>query len=100
MSCAGFAVRPRANQVDRAVHRDAVEPGAEVGARLETAQLLVGLQKRLLHHVLRVRRVAGHAVREPEDSTAVALHESAESLAISVASQRDGGGVRLRHPIA
>jgi hypothetical protein len=30
----------------------------------------------------------------------VALHERAKSLAISVASQRDGGGVRLRHPIA
>jgi hypothetical protein len=44
--------------------------------------------------------VAGHPVRQPKDSAAVALDQSAKSFAISVASQRDGGGVRLRHPIA
>ena len=89
-----------ANQVDRAVHRDPVQPGAEVRPRLEPAQLLVGLQKRLLDDVLGVLRVAGHPVRQPIDSAAVALHERPKSFAISVAGQRDGGGVRLRHPIA
>ena len=43
---------------------------------------------------------AGHPVREPVDSAAVALDERAKSFAISVAGQRDGGGVRLRHPVA
>jgi hypothetical protein len=37
-------------------------------------------------------------VRQAEDSPPVALDEHPESLAISVAGQRDGGGVRLRHP--
>ena len=95
-----FAVRPRPNQVDRAVHGDAVQPGAEVRPRLEAAQLLVGLQERLLHHVLGVRGAAGHPVRQPVDSAAVALDERPKRLAVSVARQRDGGGVRLRHPIA
>jgi hypothetical protein len=39
-------------------------------------------------------------VRQAKDGAAVALNQSAKSFAISVASQRDGGGVRLRHPIA
>jgi hypothetical protein len=29
----------------------------------------------------------------------MALDERTESFAISVAGQRDGGGVRLRHPV-
>ena len=94
-----FPMRPRTNQVDRAVHRDAVQPGAEVRPRLESAQLLVGLQKRLLHHVLRVRRVAGHPMRQPEDSPAVALDERPESFAISVAASATAAasvcGIRL-----
>jgi hypothetical protein len=95
-----FPVRPRADEVDRAVHRDAVNPGAEVRPRLESTQLLVRLQKRLLHHVLRVRRIAGHPMRQPEDSPAMALDEHPERFAIPASRQRDGGDVRLRHPIA
>jgi hypothetical protein len=30
----------------------------------------------------------------------MAIHERMESFAIAVAGQRDGRGVRLRHPIA
>ena len=33
------------DQIDRAVHRDPMQPGAEVRARLEPAELLVGPQK-------------------------------------------------------
>ena len=95
-----FAVRPRSDQIDRAVHGDAVQPGAEVRARFEPAQLLVRLQERLLDDVLGVRGIAGHPVRQPVDSAAVALDERPERFAVSVARQRDRGGVRLRHPIA
>ena len=95
-----FLVRPRPNQVDRAIHGDAMQPGPEVRPRLESAQLLVGLEKRLLDDVLGVRGIARHPVRQPIDSPAVALDERPERVAISVPRQRDGGDLRLRHPIA
>ena len=63
-------------------------------------ELLVGLQESLLDHVFGVLRIAGHPVREPVDSAAMALDERPKSFAISVAGECDGGGVRLRHPIA
>ena len=44
--------------------------------------------------------IAGHAVREAEDGAAMALYERLKSFAVPVAGQRDGVGVRLRHPIA
>jgi hypothetical protein len=92
-------VWPRPNQIDRTVHGNPVEPRAEVRTRLEPSELLVSLEKRFLHDIFCVLRVAGHSMREPVDSAPVALHERTESLTISVAGQRDGGGVRLRHPI-
>jgi hypothetical protein len=92
-------MRPRSNQVDRAVDGNPVQPGAEVGARLESAQLPIGLEKRFLHDVLGVRRTPRHAVRQPVDGPTVAFHELPEGFAVAVAGQRDGGGVRLRHPI-
>ena len=94
----GFPVRPRPDQVDRTVHRDPVQPGAEVRARFEASQLLVCPQEGLLDDVFGVMRTAGHPVRKPVDGAAMAIHERMESFAVSVAGQRDGCGVRLRHP--
>src|SRR5262245_12835729 len=96
----GLAMRSRSNKVDRTVHRDSMQPGAEIRPRFETAELSVSFQESLLDDVLGVLRGAGHTVGEPIDSAAVALDERSKGFAISVAGQRDGGGVRLRHPIA
>ena len=76
-----------------------MQPGAEVRARLESGQLPVGLQESLLDDILGILRAPGHPEGEPEHSTAVAIHECTVSLAICVAGQRDGGSVRLLHPI-
>jgi hypothetical protein len=95
-----FPTRSGPDHVDRAVDRDPVQPGAEIGARFETAQLTVGFQEGLLHHVFRVLRRSCHSMRDPIDGAAVALNQRAKSFAITVAGQRDGGGVRMRHPIA
>jgi hypothetical protein len=76
-----------------------VQPRAEVRPRLESLQLLVRPQEGLLDDILGIVRVAGHPVRDPKDSPAMALDECPKGFAISVASQRDGGGIRLRHPI-
>ena len=76
-----------------------MEPRAEVGARLETAQLLVRACRNVSWTTSSASCwIAGHPVRQPEDGAAVALHERPEGFAISIAGQRDGGGVRLRHP--
>jgi hypothetical protein len=76
-------LRPPANQVDRAVGSDSVDPGAERGPCLESPQLGVCPQEGLLDHVLGVRLAARDAIRHAEDGTAVPLDERAESLAIS-----------------
>ena len=89
---------PSANQVDRAVHRDPVEPRAEVRPRLEPAKLPVRLQEGFLHDVLGVLGTAGHPVRQPVHGPAVALDESLEGFAVAIPRECDGGGVRLRHP--
>ena len=89
--------RPRAEQIHRAVHRDAVHPGAEAGARFEAIELPVGLQKRLLDHVFGVLTAAGHAVGEIEDTSAVTLDEQAERLAVAAASECHGDAVVFRH---
>jgi hypothetical protein len=55
-------------------------------------------EKRFLDDVFGVLGIAGHAVREPVDSPAVSVHERPEGFAISIARERDSGGVRMRHP--
>ena len=49
--------------VDEGVREDPVEPGLEVGARLELVERGVGLREGLLHQVLGICGVAGHAHR-------------------------------------
>ena len=75
-----------------------MEPRAEIRPRLEAPQLPVRLEEGFLHDVLGILGIAGHAVRQPVDGAAVAVHECSESVAISVAREGDGGGVRMRHP--
>ena len=64
-----------AHQVQRAVHRDAVQPRAEAGAFVEFAELSVGPQEAFLHHVLGVLFIASHTKSQPEQSTAMAFHQ-------------------------
>ena len=75
-----------------------MQPRAEIGAGLESSELPVRLQERFLNDVLGVLRVAGHAMRQTEDGAAVALHEAPEGFAVTIAGERDSGGVRMRHP--
>jgi hypothetical protein len=50
-------------------------PGREARPRVESVEGLVGLQKRLLDHVLGVRLVAGDAVRHAKDHPSVPLDQ-------------------------
>jgi hypothetical protein len=89
----------RPDEVDRAVDRDAVEPGTEVRAGLEPADLPIRAQKRLLDDVLGVVLVARHPVGEPEDGAAVSLDQRAECLAVALARPSHHQGVALWHPV-
>ena len=90
---------PRPHHVHRAVRDDAVEPGGEVGPRLEAAQLAVGPQKTLLHDILGILLVARHPEGQLKRTPAVPLHEGAESLAVALLSAgQDGCCVARVHP--
>ena len=93
-----LAMPPRANQVDRTVHRDPVQPGAKIRPGLETAQLLVRLEPRLLHHVFRILRVPGHPVRKRIDVAGMLFDERAKRVAVAVAGPGDNRRVALVHP--
>ena len=88
----------RANQIDRTVHRDPVQPGAEIRPGLETAQLLVRLEPRLLHHVFRILRIAGHPVRERIDVAGMLFDQRSKRVAVAIAGLGDNRRVALFHP--
>ena len=100
-SCGVVADSPGAagaNQIDGAVHGNPVEPGPEIGPGLETAQLLIRLEERVLDDVLGVRRAAGEPIRHVEDVARVTLDERTERLAVTVAGLGDGRPVAFVHP--
>ncbi len=81
----GLMFRPpfaRAHQVERAVRGDAVKPGAETGPLIEPRELPVGAEKAFLHHVFGVLLIASHTISQPEQRTAMALHQHSERVGI------------------
>jgi hypothetical protein len=64
----------------------------------DSNRLPVRLQEGLLDDVLGILGIAGHPVRKPIHGTAMTVDERPEGLAVTVPRQRDGSGVRLRHP--
>ena len=89
----------RAHQIHRAVGDNAIQPGAEVRARFEASELLVGANERFLNNILSILFVACHPKCEPKDASAVTLHERTKRIAVALAGTgQDGccfGGVHL-----
>src|SRR5260370_29464653 len=75
-----------------------MQPGAKARPRFITAQLTIGAQKRLLHHVLGILLVAGHPKSQTEDISAVALHEHAKCVAIARQRALDRARLGFFHP--
>ena len=90
----------RADQVQRAVRRDAIDPRAERRAAVEAIDLLPGAQEGLLHHVLGVLFIASHTKSETEDGPAVALHKHTKGLSVALACLFGRGTVGPFHPAA
>ena len=63
--------------IQRAVHRDPVDPGSESGAELKAGQPLIPAQKGLLHNLLRIGFIADNAKRHSEDSGTMGTHKRA-----------------------
>src|SRR5256885_1095695 len=79
------------HQIDRAVRRDAVQPRAEIGARLEPAELSIRAEKAFLDHIFGILLIAGHPERQPENTPAVPLDERAKRLAVALAGTGQDG---------
>ena len=100
-SAIGSALRPRpAAHTFRAPSRASGPGRASNSSRCDRArcrswparrisELPVGAQEALLHHVLGVRFVSRHAIRQAEQRTAMALHQHAERVGIACARLAD-----------
>ena len=88
-----------AGEVQGRVHRDPVEPGAELGAGVEAAERSIRPQERLLDRVLGALLVAGDAPGEPEQPRAVAHHQLPESLGVSLSGSFHQHGLVAFHSI-
>jgi len=89
---------PRSQPVHGTIDDNAIEPRAEVGARLESPDLAVGAQKALLHDVLGVLLVAGHPQGQDERTVAVLLHQRTKRVIVaSTGAGEDGGRVAGVH---
>ena len=87
------------HHVHGAVGNDAVQPGREVGAGLEPAELAVRPEKAFLHDILCILLVARHPECELKRTPAVPLHQDAEGLAVALLSAgQDGCCVARVHP--
>ncbi len=96
-SCFRFA---GADEVERAIGADAVQPGGEGCASVEfSSDLFPGFEKRFLHHILRVDFIGGHTISEPEDSFGVALDEHPKSIADAAPRLVYGDIVACIHPV-
>jgi len=75
----------RAHQIHRAVRDNPLQPGAEVRARLEAAELSIRAKKTLLNHVFGILFISRHPEGQPEHSPAVPLYERAKRVAVTLA---------------
>jgi len=83
--------------LDAEAARDGEEPGRERCSSSEGANAPGGREKRLLHHVSRVLRIATHAGAEPVDRGGIPLEQRAERPIVACADRFEEGFVRRFH---
>src|SRR5262245_10301860 len=69
--------------IECAIHEDAVEPGAKVGALFELLEVQIRVQQAVLHDILRILFIAGHTKGEVVHVSAMTLDERQEHLQIA-----------------
>ncbi len=79
----------RIQEVKRAIHRDPVNPRAEVRPELKTLQAFVSPQKRFLDELFCILLITGHAVDHAKDAAGMAFDQNAECVPVA--------GQDLRH---
>src|SRR5947209_1645555 len=83
----------RAQQIERTVDGDAVQPRDEVRALLEIAQLAVGAQESLLHDVVGIMFISSHAIGHPKHRFGVTLDQLPEGVGIAGSGPAHHGNV-------
>ena len=78
-----FAMLALANQVQRAVGGDAIQPGGEAGARFVPVDLAISPQESLLHHVLGVLFIRRDSISQPEDGAAMLFHQQPKRVVVT-----------------
>jgi hypothetical protein len=74
---------PALEMIEAAVHRQAIEPGADGGIAAKFGELSIGLQEDLLQEILRIGPGPAHPPREVEQPRRMLLIELLESWDIS-----------------
>jgi hypothetical protein len=92
-SSAAFAI---AQEIERQVHRDLVDPGAKRLAAAQPADALEGPHERALRDVLGLVAIAHVAVHDPQDASLVATDELVERTSLTGAKALDQGTVVVR----
>lgn len=92
-----FVTSAGAEEIERAVDRDSVHPCAEVRALLEPVDLSIRPKKCLLHHIVGIVFVPGHAIRHSEDGPTVPLDESSEGIRIAASGPAHGREIGQFH---
>jgi len=90
----GFGVHAMAagaHHVHRAIGSDAIQPGAEVGPGLKSAELAIGAEKTFLHNIFGILFVSRHAEGELKHSAAVLLDQRPERFFISLPRPNERG---------
>ena len=89
----------RAQEVKRAIHRDPVEPCAEVGAKLKTLQALISPQESFLHKFFCILLASGHAVNHTKDAAGMAVDQDTKSVSVAGQDLRHHGCICNFHSI-
>ena len=80
-----------AHQIHRTVGDDAIEPRAEIRARLEAAELSIRAKEAFLDHIFGILLIASHPERQPEHTPAVPLDEGAKRIVVALAGTGQDG---------
>src|SRR5207253_7636292 len=89
----------RSKKIERAVDRDPVQPRAEVRTLLESIQLAVRAQERLLNHVVGIVFISRNPISDPKNWTTMLLNEQPEGVGITGPRPAHGRCVGCLHPI-
>jgi hypothetical protein len=77
-----LATLSRANEIERTVGTDTVEPSAEGGTAIETVNLFVSAKESFLNQILGIVFIASHTERQTKNGMTVTLDEDTKGVLV------------------